>query len=187
MEARPADGRFLKADNGAGELIPACGGDGDWIFYWGQVAGGTSYVFKVPAAGGTPIRISDRVALSPGFVSLDGQHVLFATPRKDGTVEIAMVSADKGAPESGGPAVPTFDGSVNVACWMPDNRSMAIADLRTGAPNLWAIPFFGGPQTQLTHFSSGVIWACAYSRDGKLIAIARGSRQSDAVLFTSAK
>jgi hypothetical protein len=59
-------------------------------------------------------------------------------------------------------------------------------DLRTGTPNLWAIPLFGGPQTQLTHFSSGVIWACAYSSDGKLIAIARGSRQSDAVLFTSA-
>jgi Tol biopolymer transport system component len=119
-------------------------------------------------------------------VSLNGQHVLFVTPRKDGTVEIAVVS-DKGAPESEAPAVPTFDASVNVGCWMPDNRSMAIADLRTGAPNLWAMPLFGGSQTQLTHFSSGVIWACAYSPDGKLVAISRGSRQSDAVLFTSAK
>jgi hypothetical protein len=63
---------------------------------------------------------------------------------------------------------------------------MAAADLRTGTPNLWAIPLSGGPQTQLTHFSSGVIWACAYSADGKLIALARGSRQIDAVLFTSA-
>jgi Tol biopolymer transport system component/DNA-binding winged helix-turn-helix (wHTH) protein len=185
----PHTGASSKLTNGAGELIPTCGGDGDWIFYWGQVAGGTSYVFKVPVAGGTPIRVSDRVALSPGFVSLDGQHVAFATPRKDGTVELALVSADKGAPESEIPAAPTFDDSVNIntGCWIPDNRSMAIADLRTGTPNLWAIPLFGGPQTQLTHFSSGVIWACAYSADGKLIALARGSRQIDAVLFTSAK
>jgi Tol biopolymer transport system component len=184
----PQTGASSKLTNGGGELDPACGGDGDWIFYWGQVAGGTSYVFKIPAAGGTPIRVSDRVALSPGFVSLDGHHVAFVTPRKDGTAELAVVSADKGAPESEIPAAPTFDNSVNIntGCWMPDNRSMAIADLRTGTPNLWAIPLSGGPQTQLTHFSSGVIWACAYSADGKLIALARGSRQSDPVLFTSA-
>ena len=186
----PHTGASSKLTYGAGELVPTCGGDGDWIFYWGQVAGGTSYVFKVPAAGGTPIRVSDRVALSPGFVSLDGQHVAFGTPRKDGTVKLTVVSADKGAPESEIPAAPTFDNptfdDINAGCWMPDNRSLALVDLRTGTPNLWAIPLFGGPQTQLTHFSSGVIWACAYSADGKLIALARGSRQSDAVLFTSA-
>ena len=51
-----------------GELVPSCGGDGDWIFYWGQVVGGTSYVFKMPASGGAPVRVSDRIALSPGFV-----------------------------------------------------------------------------------------------------------------------
>jgi DNA-binding winged helix-turn-helix (wHTH) protein/Tol biopolymer transport system component len=186
----PHTGASSKLTYGAGELVPTCGGDGDWIFYWGQVAGGTSYVFKVPAAGGTPIRVSDRVALSPGFVSLDGHHVAFGTPRKDGTVELTVVSADKGAPESEIPAAPTFDNptfdNINAGCWMPDNRSLALVDLRTGTPDLWAIPLFGGPQTQLTHFSSGVIWACAYSADGKLIALARGSRQSDAVLFTSA-
>ena len=69
---------------------------------------------------------------------------------------------------------------------MPDSRSLAVVDLRSGAPNLWAIPLFGGPQMQLTHFPSGVIWACVYSPEGKSVALARGSRQSDAVLFTSA-
>ena len=68
---------------------------------------------------------------------------------------------------------------------MPDNRSLALVDLRSGVPNLWSLPLFGGPQTQVTHFPSGVIWSCAYSADGKSIAFARGSRQSDAVLFTS--
>jgi eukaryotic-like serine/threonine-protein kinase len=180
-------GAFSKLTNGASELFPSCGGDGDRIFYWGQVAGGSSYVFKVPSSGGTPVRLSDRVALTSGFVSLNGQHVAFLAPREDGTLEIALVSAEKGTPESEAPSPPTFDQSAGAACWMPDNRSAAVADLRSGTPNLWTISFFGDPQKQLTHFSSGVIWACAFSRDGKLIAMARGSRQSDAVLFTSGK
>ena len=183
----PQTGTSSKLTNGAGELAPFCGGDGRSIFYWGQVAGGTSYVFKVPASGGAPIRLSDRVALSPGLASLDGKHVAFVAPRKDGTVVVAIVSGENGAPESEASSPPTFDMSVNAGCWMPDNQSLAIVDLRTGAPNLWAIPIFGGPQKQLTHFSSGVIWACAYSPEGKLVALARGTRQSDAVLFTSGK
>ena len=183
----PQTGTSSKLTNGAGELAPFCGGDGRSIFYWGQVAGGTSYIFKVPSSGGTPIRLSDRVALSPGLASLDGRHVAFVAPRKDGTVVVAIVSGENGAPESEASSPPTFDMSVNAGCWMPDNRSLAIVDLRTGAPNLWAIPIFGGPQKQLTHFSSGVIWACAYSPEGKLVALARGTRQSDAVLFTSGK
>jgi len=180
-------GGSSKLTNGAEEVIPSCGGDGDWVYYWGQVAGGTNYAFKVPIAGGTPVRISDRVALSPAFVSPDGKHVAFVAPRKDGTIEIALVSAVNGAPESAVPSPATFDQTAGAGCWMPDNRSLALVDLRSGAPDLWAIPFFGGPQTQVTHYPSGVIWGCAYSPDGKLIAIARGNRQSDAVLFTSSK
>jgi hypothetical protein len=55
-------------------------------------------------------------------------------------------------------------------------------------PNLWAIPFIGaGDEKQLTHFTSGEIFRVAYSPDGKLIAVAHGSVDSDAVLFTSAR
>jgi Tol biopolymer transport system component len=82
----------------------------------------------------------------------------------------------------------TFDQSVNAVSWMPDNLSVAVVDIRTGTPNLWSIPVLGGgEQKQLTHFTSGVIWNVHYSHDGKLIALARGSNQSDVVLFSSAK
>jgi len=70
---------------------------------------------------------------------------------------------------------------------MPDNRSMAIVDIRTGTPNLWAYPLSGGGAKQVTHFTSGVIWNCHYSPDGKWIALARGSNLSDVVLFTTAR
>jgi hypothetical protein len=44
-----------------------------------------------------------------------------------------------------------------------------------------------GPGRQLTHFTSGQIWAFHYTRDGKSVAMARGNNLSDVVLFTSSK
>jgi hypothetical protein len=44
-----------------------------------------------------------------------------------------------------------------------------------------------GPERQLTHFTSGQIWAFHYTHDGKSVAMARGNNQSDVVLFTSAR
>jgi Tol biopolymer transport system component len=72
---------------------------------------------------------------------------------------------------------------------MPDNRALAISDVRTGVPNLWTIPIVSPvtPPKQVTRFTSGAIWDCHYSPDGKTIVIARGSNQSDAVTFTNTK
>ena len=178
-------GHSSQLTNGAGELVASCGKNSDRVFYWGQMDGGTSLVFKVPAAGGSPVRVSDRIAISPPFVSLDGQHIIFATPMKDGSVGGAVLAADTGTLENEALVPPTFDLSVSTLCWMPDNRSVAYPDLRSGVPNLWSQDVFGkAPSRQLTHFSSGKIWACAYSLDGKLVALAHGSRQSDAVIFS---
>jgi hypothetical protein len=70
---------------------------------------------------------------------------------------------------------------------MRDGR-IAIVDIRTGMPNLWAVSIFkNSPDEQLTHFTSGVIISLAYSPDGKWLAIIRGTQPSDAVLLTSAK
>ena len=176
-------GASSQLTHGSGEAYPSCGDAGDWVFF-GE-SSGASHIFKVAVSGGVPTQLSDRTTVSPVFASLDGRHLAFASPRQDGKVELALISADSGARESEVPAMPTFDSTANVACWMPDNRTLVTSDLRSGAPNLWTIPVSGGKQTQLTHFSSGAIWACAYSSDGKFVALARGSRQSDAVLFTS--
>jgi Tol biopolymer transport system component len=98
----------------------------------------------------------------------------------------ALLSADTGELETEISVSPTFDISVSTLCWMPDNRSVALPDLRSGVANLWSQPVLGNaPQKQLTHFTSGKIWSCAFSADGKYLAISHGSRQSDAVLFTN--
>jgi serine/threonine protein kinase len=172
--------------NTNGGLVANCQAEGDSIFYWGQPPGATSYVFKMPMAGGSPVRFSDRFAGSPPFLSLDGRHVLFATALRNGTFGGALLAADTGKLENEIAVPPTFDVSVSTLCWMPDNRSIAYPDLRNGVANLWSQQVLGsGPQKQLTHFTSGKIWSCAFSADGKYVAISHGSRQSDAVLFTN--
>jgi Tol biopolymer transport system component len=178
------NGNPTQIANTAGGLMAACAAQGEVIFFWGQRQD-NSFVYKVPFSGGSAVRFSDRIAISPPFLSLDGNHLLFATPIKDGGVGGAVLSAETGKLQSEISVPPTFDLSVSTLCWMPDNSSVAYPDLRNGVSNLWSQPVFGnGPQKQLTHFTSGKVWACAYSADGKYIAISHGSRQSDAVLFT---
>jgi len=173
--------------DGPSESFPMCGGTGNWIFYLEQ-GSGSSFIFKLPLTGGPPVRLSDRPAYSPPFPSADGRHVAFATLDKDGKVVLAVVSAENGALEVQ-PTIPsTLDQSSHSAEWTPDNRSMSLSDIRTGTPNMWALPVFGNsPERQLTHFTSGQIWAFRYSRDGKSVVYARGNNQSDVVLFTSQK
>ena len=50
-------------------------------------------------------------------------------------------------------------------------------------PNLWAQPIDGGPAKQLTNFKSDYINRYALSRDGKQIAVSRGSDTKNIVLI----
>ncbi|MEQ1352909.1 MAG: protein kinase [Candidatus Acidiferrum sp.] len=180
-------GTSTNLTNGSGESIPQCSATGDQIFYWGQVAGGASYIFKISSSGGSAIRVSDRIALSPPFLSLDAHHVGFATPRKDAVV-LAVASTESGAIESEKHVPATFDLNARSIDWFSDNRSVAFVDTRTGTPNLWSATVLGeGPEKQLTHFTSGIIWDSRFSFDGKSLVLVRGTRQSDVVLFTTPK
>jgi eukaryotic-like serine/threonine-protein kinase len=174
--------------NGLGERGPACQGTGQWVMYAGQVHGGVSYIFKMPISGGAPVRVSDRISIGGGpVISLDGRDVLFGSFDKNGTIVLVMVSAVTGEQE-GAEIKPldTFYAGAHAVRWTPDGRSFGVLDIRSGTPNLWSV-LLGGPEKQLTHFDSGVIWDFGWSLDGKHIALARGTDQSDAVLFTSAK
>ena len=172
--------------DGPSESFPMCA-TGTQVFYLEQ-GDGSSFIFKLSLAGGPPVRLSDRTAFSPPFPSVDGRHVAFATPGKDGRVVLAVVSADKGALEAEPTIPPTLDQTAHSAEWAPDNQSMVLSDFRSGTPNIWSLPVLGkGPERQLTHFTSGAIWAFHYTRDGKSVAYARGNNLSDVVLFTSAK
>jgi serine/threonine protein kinase len=182
-------GAVNQLTNGSGEDSPDCAGSGDVAFYRGLLADGTTHIFRIPTAGGQSTQVSNRISVSQPFLTPDGTHLAFAGLTKEGSgvVSVSLFTDGHGS-ESENTIAPTMDPVTRSGCLMPDNTSIAISDIRTGVPNLWTNPLTASePQRQLTHFTSGVIWACQYSPDGKSIVIARGTNQSDAVLFTSAK
>jgi Tol biopolymer transport system component/predicted Ser/Thr protein kinase len=181
------NGISTKFTNGAGESLAVCQGRGEWVFYTGQTEGGLSYIFKVPISGGMPVQLSDRATFGSPVLSLDGRHVAFPTVGKEEKVVGVAISAETGTVEfEKSDLSPTVDTN-RAAQWTPDGRAIALIDIRTGVPNLWTEPTSSNPARQLTHFTSGVIWAFAWSQDGKYLAIARGTSQSDGVLFKSAE
>jgi len=180
-------GASRRVTSGSGELTPKCAASSDWVYYIGQVPGKGTYVFKMLPNGGNATRLSDRISISPPFLSLDGRWITFAGPDKQGAIVATTISTEDGSVHAVDDVGNTIDPNVRTGAWTPDSR-IAIVDVRTGVPNLWATSIFKkAPDEQLTHFTSGIILSLAYSPDGKWLAMIRGTQQSDTVLFSASK
>ncbi|PWT80090.1 MAG: hypothetical protein C5B57_12760 [Blastocatellia bacterium] len=69
--------------------------------------------------------------------------------------------------------------------WTSDGRGVAYVDLQ--GSNIWIQSLDGGPPSQLTQFSDGMVFDFAWSRDGKRLAVLRGTVSNDVVLFKGLK
>ena len=56
---------------------------------------------------------------------------------------------------------------------------------RNGVSNIWRQKLSGGPPKQVTNFESGQIFDFDWSRDGRQLAVTRGSESSDVVLISN--
>ena len=168
-----------------------CTPDGKWVVYnWGT----GKKLFKVPVEGGTPIELTDRTCI-PSALSPDGRWIACHYLPEEGAPKLAII------PFAGGPPVKVLDLPPTVVClrqpghsnkgfltpfsWTPDGHAVAFVDNRDGVGNLWAQPIEGGAPVKLTHFTAEGISFFAWSRDGKQIALARGTSTDDAVLITN--
>jgi Tol biopolymer transport system component len=112
-----ATGGSTKLTNGPGENGPRCATAGDWVFYRGQTADATTHIFKGPIVGGNPVQLSDRIAVSPPYVSPEERFVGFAGLRKDRTVGGIALASESGA-EIGELDIPaTIDPNTRSGCW----------------------------------------------------------------------
>lgn len=71
--------------------------------------------------------------------------------------------------------------------WSSNGRELTYIATRAGVSNIWSQPVDGGPAKQLTDFKSNLIFFFDWSRDGKQLALARGSVTSDVVLINEIK
>ena len=139
-------------------------------------------IWRVPREGGARIRVTDANA-SRTSVSPDGTRFV-CSYRQTSTarVQLAVYQVGEAAPRQTFYIPLTADAQ---ARWGPDGRSLHYIDTRGGVSNIWRLSLDGGAATQVTHFKTDRIFAFGWSRDGTMLALARGAVISDAVLITS--
>lgn len=163
---------------GSNKWFPQYTPDGKWLMY--IVAGS---LVKVPTEGGAPVLLTkggtSRPTLSP-----DGKWIAYnRLDEASGQWQVAVLPID-------GEAEPTiFDApspnTFRAIRWTPDGRSVAYPITADGVSNIWSQLLDGSPPSPLTNFKDQLIFDFAWSRDGKHLALSRGSVNSDVVLISN--
>ena len=147
-------------------------------------------LWKLSLEGGSPSRVTDYYASAGPESPADGR---FAVTFFDQSVTPARVRTGLIPPEGGPPKekfdFPSFSGTLGggfygqVIRWTADGKALTYIKTKDGVSNIWAQPIAGGQPRQLTKFNSDLIFRFAWSRDGKKLALARGSKTSDVILI----
>jgi Tol biopolymer transport system component len=159
---------------GPGESNPHCSPDGQWVAFNSRLS--HRPVMKVPIIGGEAIKIGidagGVLAISP-----DGKSIA-ATHYEPAKVNTAIYSLEGGEPSK------FLDFASYYLRWTPDGHSLAYVDERN-ASAIISQPIHGGPERQLADFKPDYIFSFAWSRDGKQLAVARGTVTHDVILISN--
>jgi eukaryotic-like serine/threonine-protein kinase len=181
MNIDGSDQRQL-ANSASGEASARFSPDGRWLVY--RTALGRWTLWKMSADGnGEPMRITDKYSRSPE-VSPDGKMIAYFYREDNGPWRIAV------APFEGGEPTKTFDipALPNASLrWTPDGQFLAYVQTQNGVSNIVIQPLDGGKTKPLTDFKQERIFSFDYSRDGKQLAVSRGTINNDVVLISSFK
>ena len=169
-------------------IAPQCSPDGKWVVY----LRGPSWVpVRVNISGAKPPEVLAQDFVQ-GFslkVSPDGKQIAYlvapvenpASPSASRANQLKVIPFDGGAPafQFDFPAAPS------VPRWAPDSEAVEYALTRNGVSNIWQQKLTGGPPKQITKFESGLIFDFDWSRDGRHLAMTRGSENSDVILISN--
>ncbi len=165
----------------AEDMDAAISPDGHWVTYTSCLNKCT--VWKVGIDGGQPVQLTDRFSQAPVF-SPDGKQIACRyLDQPNGQYQLAILPSEGGAPIK---AFPLANG-VTSRRWTVDGRALIYGVTQRGVTNLWVQPIDGSPPQQLTNFASELIFGFDLSRDGKQVALNRGTRSSDVVLISNFK
>ena len=168
-----SDARQLTNDNG--EWNPQCLPTGQSVLYETSKPG----IWKVPLDGGQPVEIiashtSAGIAISP-----DGKWVATAyfepAARKTAIYPIEGTQSQK-----------ILDIAAINARWTPDGHSLAYIDEKDFS-RIVSHPIDNSSPKPLIDFRPDRIFSFAWSRDGKQLALARGTVNTDVVLISNIK
>jgi serine/threonine protein kinase/Tol biopolymer transport system component len=175
---------------------PQCSPDGKWVVY---LRGPSWTLMRVLITGEKP---PETLAQSPapgGYVlpafSPDGKRIAYLASPSSPVENPSSPSASlpnqlKVVAFDGGAALHQFDwpasgGLFASPRWAPGGEAVDYVLTRNGVSNIWRQKLAGGAPTQITNFESGQIFDFDWSRDGRQLALTRGSETSDVIMISN--
>ena len=158
---------------------PSCSPDGKWVLY---VLSGSESVWRMPIQGGTPTQLKTQNRNhARARVSPDGKLLAYiawgATASSPSVLTVV--------PLDGGQPLYRFDlpAGAGGLRWAPAEMALDYYLTRGGVSNIWRQPLGGGHPKQITDFKSERVYSFDWSRDGKQLALARGTTSQDVILI----
>jgi eukaryotic-like serine/threonine-protein kinase len=170
---------------------PQCSPDGKWVIY---LRGPSWTLMRVIITGEKPPEMLARSSapgsrFSPAF-SPDGKRIAYVvqpsssptSPSASLPNQLKVISFDGSAP------LQQFDWPASAGLfasprWMPGGEAIDYVLTHNGVSNIWRQNLVGGAPKQITNFESGQIFDFDWSRDGKQLALTRGSESSDVIMM----
>jgi serine/threonine protein kinase len=161
---------------------PSFSADGKSVIYIGLSADEYG-VWKAPLEGGQSVYIASPRDIRGGNprLSFNGKMLLlnYSFPPLVTLSQTQVIALDTGE------LIANWKVNLENAAWGPDGHSITYVDTKDGVSNIWRLLLAGGAPTELTHFTSDRIVSYAWSRDGKNLAVTRGTETSDIVRITN--
>jgi eukaryotic-like serine/threonine-protein kinase len=157
--------------------------DGGIVFRAPNATSVTAYRMSADGSGQTPL-FADESQLPPFFefhgLSPDGRLALgHYTDTEARGLRTAILSLDGSAP------IRRLPFTTDAVGWSRDGKAVEDRVVRDGVTNVVRFPIDGSAPTQATAFTSDEIFRHSWSRDGKWLAMARGTASADVVLISS--
>jgi Tol biopolymer transport system component len=159
-----------------------CSRSDQWVVYTTYGLGGFS-IWKVSIDGGEPTQLVNKYAMIPS-ISPDGKLIAcYYVADSSRATKLGIFPIEGGEPLKQFDLLTTAGSGSPPVRWMPDGRSIAYIANQGGVSNIWLQSVDGGPPKQMTDFTTGRVFWFDISRDGKSLAMSRGTVTSDVVLM----
>jgi Tol biopolymer transport system component len=153
--------------------------DGTWVAVGGDEGNG-SRVFKIPVAGGPPVRIVDKLSYNPVW-SPNGRLILYSEAIV-GVFHPVKAVTPEGKPVSLPDA--RVLGMTESYRFLPNSESVVLLQGFFRSQNFWLLDLGTGHRRQLTNLrQTAAIKSFDVSPDGKEIIFDRSNENSDIVLI----
>jgi Tol biopolymer transport system component len=150
----------------------------DGTLVYATLVGGAPRLFRLPATGGKPEPVTDRVAFRPA-IEPSGERIAFYYTDEAGRYRIGIVSRAGGEPIWSAPAEPP----TNSSRLLLREDGLFVNTMPGDRGNVWQLPLDGSAPRKVTAFDEHLLFDFAISDDGHTLAAARGPLIRDALLI----